>query len=53
VNYTESKSQTLNSTDEVGQKPKYVAPSIEIMDENEALSAFQATAAGSAMWWVA
>jgi hypothetical protein len=33
-------------------KPKYEAPQIKVMTEQEVLSAFQVTAAGSTMWWV-
>ena len=32
-------------------KPKYESPTVRVMNEEEALSAFQVTAAGSAMWW--
>jgi len=37
---------------EVVQKPKYEAPRIRVMTEEEVLSAFQVTAAGTSMWWV-
>ena len=33
-------------------KPKYQAPQIMVMTEQEVLSAFQVTAAGTNMWWV-
>jgi hypothetical protein len=33
-------------------KPKYETPRIKVMTEQEVLSAFQVTAAGTAMWWV-
>jgi hypothetical protein len=33
-------------------KPKYEAPHIRVMTEQEVLSAFQVTAAGTSMWWV-
>jgi hypothetical protein len=32
-------------------KPKYEPPQIKVMTENEVLSAFQVTAAGTMMWW--
>jgi hypothetical protein len=32
-------------------KPKYQAPQIRVMTEQEVLSAFQVTAAGTNMWW--
>ena len=32
-------------------KPKYEAPRIRIMTEQEVLSAFQVTATGTSMWW--
>lgn len=37
---------------EAEQKPKYEAPRIRVMTEQEVLSAFQVTAAGTTMWWV-
>jgi hypothetical protein len=36
---------------ESAQKPKYETPQIRVMSENEVLSAFQVTAAGTMMWW--
>jgi len=33
-------------------KPTYVTPTVSVLNEEEALSAFQVTAAGSGMWWV-
>jgi len=39
------------STVEDHNKPKYEAPRIRVMSEEEVLSAFQVTAAGSQMWW--
>ena len=33
-------------------KPKYETPQIKVMTEQEVLSAFQVTAAGTTMWWV-
>ena len=36
----------------IEDKPDYVTPTIRVLNEEEALSAFQATAAGSGMWWV-
>jgi len=32
-------------------KPKYETPRIKVMTEQEVLSAFQVTAAGTNMWW--
>jgi hypothetical protein len=40
------------ATKEVKQKPKYEAPRTRVMTEEEVLSAFQVTAAGTTMWWV-
>jgi hypothetical protein len=37
---------------EAEQKPKYEAPRIRVMTEQEVLSAFQVTAAGTTMWWI-
>jgi hypothetical protein len=34
------------------QKPKYAPPQVRVMTEQEILSAFQVTAAGTTMWWV-
>jgi hypothetical protein len=34
-------------------KPKYETPSVKLMDESEVLTAFQVTAAGATLWWVA
>jgi len=39
------------STAESQPKPKYETPRIKIMTEQEVLSAFQVTAAGTMMWW--
>jgi len=33
-------------------RPKYEAPQVRVMTEQEVLSAFQVTAAGTHMWWV-
>jgi hypothetical protein len=33
-------------------KPKYETPRIKVMTEQEVLSAFQVTAAGTTMWWM-
>jgi hypothetical protein len=35
-----------------GPKPKYQPPQVRVMTEQEVLSAFQVTAAGTNMWWV-
>jgi len=32
-------------------KPKYETPRIKVLTEQEVLSAFQVTAAGTGMWW--
>jgi hypothetical protein len=32
-------------------KPKYVTPQIKVLTEQQVLSAFQVTAAGTTMWW--
>jgi hypothetical protein len=34
-----------------GPKEKYEAPRIKVLTEEEVLSAFQVTAAGTTMWW--
>lgn len=34
-------------------KPRYEAPTVKVMDESEVLTAFQVTAAGATVWWVA
>lgn len=39
------------STTESQPKPKYETPRMKIMTEQEVLSAFQVTAAGTMMWW--
>ena len=36
---------------ETEQKPKYEPPQIRVMTEQEVLSSFQVTAAGTTMWW--
>ena len=33
-------------------RPQYVAPEVRVMNEQEVLSAFQVTAAGTGTWWV-
>jgi hypothetical protein len=40
------------SVREIQAKPKYEAPQVKVMTEQEVLSAFQVTAAGTSMWWV-
>ena len=45
---TESK---LGEITEKRPKPKYETPQIKVMTEQEVLSAFQVTAAGTTMWW--
>jgi hypothetical protein len=37
---------------ETEQKPRYEPPRIRVMTEQEVLSSFQVTAAGTTMWWV-
>jgi hypothetical protein len=32
-------------------KPKYVTPQIKVLTEQQVLSEFQVTAAGTTMWW--
>ncbi|MFQ5702925.1 MAG: hypothetical protein ACE5HT_02775 [Gemmatimonadales bacterium] len=36
---------------ETAEKPRYVAPQIRVMDEEEVLKTFQVTSAAGA-WWV-
>jgi hypothetical protein len=48
----EEKKKDAITIQEAGQKPKYEAPRIRVMTEQEVLSAFQVTAAGTSMWWV-
>ena len=45
-------SELLEYVREERSKPKYVAPQIKVLTEQEVLSAFQVTAAGTSMWWV-
>jgi len=37
--------------DQKETKAKYEAPRIKVLTEEEVLSAFQVTAAGTTMWW--
>jgi hypothetical protein len=48
----EEKQKDPSTIKEAEQKPKYEAPRIRVMTEQEVLSAFQVTAAGTTMWWV-
>lgn len=48
----EEKQKDSTSTKESEQKPKYEPPRIRVMTEQEVLSAFQVTAAGTSMWWL-
>jgi hypothetical protein len=41
----------LVNVSEKRPKPKYEPPQIKVLTEQEVLSAFQVTAAGSSMWW--
>jgi hypothetical protein len=45
---TESNLVNIN---EKRPRPKYVPPQIKVLTEQEVLSAFQVTAAGTSMWW--
>jgi hypothetical protein len=47
---TQTESKVANIT-EKQPKPKYETPQIKVMTEQEVLSAFQVTAAGTSMWW--
>jgi len=47
----EEKQKDSIAIKEAEQKPKYEAPRIRVMTEQEVLSAFQVTAAGTTMWW--
>jgi len=47
----EEKQKDSTTIKEAEQKPKYEAPRIKVMTEQEVLSAFQVTAAGTTMWW--
>jgi hypothetical protein len=38
--------------EQTAARPDYVSPEVRIMNEQEILSAFQITAAGSVSWWV-
>jgi len=40
------------SNPEKKPRPKYVPPQIKVLTEQEVLSSFQVTAAGTNMWWV-
>ena len=48
----EEKQKDSTAIKEAEQKPKYEAPRIRVMTEQEVLTAFQVTAAGTSMWWV-
>ena len=48
----EEKQKDSTTIKEAEQKPKYEAPRIRVMTEQEVLSSFQVTAAGTSMWWV-
>jgi hypothetical protein len=48
----DEKQKQLPKSDEKEQKPKYETPRIKVLTEEEVLSAFQVTAAGTNMWWV-
>jgi hypothetical protein len=47
----DEKQKQLQNSPEKEQKPKYEAPRIKVLTEEEVLSAFQVTAAGTSMWW--
>jgi hypothetical protein len=42
----------LTNVSENEPKPKYEAPEIKVLTEQQVLSAFQVTAAGTMMWWI-
>ena len=44
-------SNDLSNVTEHESKPKYEAPEIKVLTEQQVLSAFQVTAAGTMMWW--
>jgi len=48
----DEKRQDSTTVKEADKKPKYVAPQIRVMTEQEVLSSFQVTAAGTSMWWI-
>ena len=48
----EERKDSTTAMNETDQKPKYDPPKIRVMTEQEVLSAFQVTAAGTTMWWV-
>lgn len=48
----EEKQKDSTTIKQAEQKPKYETPRIRVMTEEEVLSAFQVTAAGTSMWWV-
>ena len=47
----DEKQKLLPKPPEKEQRPKYEAPRIKVLTEEEVLSAFQVTAAGTHMWW--
>jgi hypothetical protein len=47
---TETQKQPINAS-ESQPKPKYESPEVKVLTEQEVLSAFQVTAAGTMMWW--
>lgn len=48
----ENQKDSPTAIKEADQKPQYETPRIRVMTEQEVLSAFQVTAAGTTMWWV-
>ena len=44
--------EKVDNVREIGTKPKYEVPQVKVLTEQEVLSAFQVTAAGTSMWWV-
>lgn len=47
----DEKQKQLTELAEKNEKPKYEPPQIKVLTEEEVLSAFQVTAAGTSMWW--
>jgi hypothetical protein len=47
----DEKQKQLPKATESEPKPKYTIPQIKVLTEEEVLSAFQVTAAGTNMWW--
>jgi hypothetical protein len=48
----QSEGSAVAKKEKQDQKTKYEVPRIKVLTEQEVLSAFQVTAAGTTMWWI-